>query len=228
MRDRPFGSRKSLLPWIALICLSASVAGAQSWLTQRVGPYDEIDWRARVAHSLGQSKSGGQEGLIEAEEGAIASMVDILSRVRIDAGTTVANRVEERPELSALLSTRIRDVASRRRSTRADGGLIVRLELDFLTALSPLVAPPIGGGKPLVPLVCPTCGQRWPEARPFPVGVDQGGAEGPAITGIVLQTGSLRYEPALFPRLVDLEGHEVYGPAFAHDAVLHVDGLVEY
>lgn len=105
---------------------------------------------------------------------------------------------------------------------------MVRLELDFLRALSPLVAPPIGGGKPLVPLVCPTCGQRWPEARPFPVGVEQGGAEGPPITGIVLQAGNLRYEPALFPRLVDLEGHEVYGPAFARDDAVHVDGLVAY
>ncbi len=215
--------RAALLLWLV-----AAPASAQPRLTLHLGPYDEIDWRARVARSFGESDREGDEGMLASEENAIASMVTLLSQVRISSAQTVAGRLETQSELSALLATRIRDVAARRRSSRSDGSLTVRLDLDFTTTLGPLVAPEFGGGKPLVALVCPTCGQRWPEKRAFPEGVATGAAEGPPITGIVLRAGTLRYQPALFPRLLDLQGRQVYGPAFARRDAALVDGLVAY
>jgi hypothetical protein len=201
---------------------------AQELLLLHPAPYEEIDWCSGVVRSFGEAAEPAPAGWTLARQEAEASMLGLLALVRIDAAETVGQRLRRDPELESLLRGRIPKVARSRRASRSDGQLTLRLDLGFPTLLSPLVAPEFGGGKPLAPLLCPLCGNPWPRSRPYPPGPQPLPNQSDLPTGVVVHAGNLRFEPALFPRLLDLNGAEVYGPAFAQREPALAQGLVRY
>ena len=213
---------------LGLVLVLGSIAQGQDWLRLRPRPYEELDWHTWIARSFGEAPGGGSEGRVLSADRANDSMLRLLAGVRIDATATLQDRMSQEEQLAEAVAGRISELARQRRASRADGRLTVRLELDFLAALGALIAPSFGGGVSLVPLICPTCGQHWPETRPFPASVARAPGEATPVTGVVVHVGTLRYEPALFPRLVDLEGREVYGPGFARRDRALESGLLLY
>ncbi len=207
---------------------SAEQAGAQEILLLHPAPYEEIDWRSGSLRSFGEAAEPAPRGWNLARQEAEDSMMALLALVRIDAGETLGQRLRGDSALEALLREKISQVAHSRRASRSDGQLTVRLELKFLTLLSPLVAPKFGNGKPLAPLLCPLCGNPWPRSRPYPPGPQPFPNQEHLPTGVMLHVGDLRFEPALFPRLLNLNGSEVYGPAFAERERALTQGLVRY
>ena len=65
----------------------------------------------------------------------------------------------------------------------------------------------------LTQYACPTCKRPWPEGEEVPPGVQLIPLyeEGISYTGIVIDARGIGLNPALFPEIVDEDGHEVYG-----------------
>ena len=65
----------------------------------------------------------------------------------------------------------------------------------------------------LTQYACPTCKRTWPEGQEVPSGVQLIPLyeEGISYTGIVIDARGIGLNPALFPKIIDEDGHEIYG-----------------
>lgn len=230
MRRVPFAAFVSAVLFVLAV---RPVVADDDLLRIRIGPFDEIDWQTRTVRSYGEAAPGGQgreAGIRQARARASDSMLALMRKVRVDDSVTLGSRMESDPDVAAQVGSAVDSQVVSRFSNRSDGSITVRLELDLLETVAGLVAPRFGGGRPLVSLACPTCGQHWPAGHPLPNGLElttaTQGAE--AATGLIVRADNLRFEPALFPRLVNADGAEIYGPAFADAEHVHRAGLVSY
>ncbi len=89
-----------------------------------------------------------------------------------------------------------------------------RYTIDVTGSLMEILYPDTVKKAPLLTrYACPTCKRPWPEDQEVPPGVQLIPLyeEGISYTGIVIDARGLGLNPALFPKVIDEEGHEVYG-----------------
>lgn len=160
-----------------------------------------------------------------------ARVLDVLRAVHYDRDWSVAAFLGAHAKEAGRLERMA--LESRRTNTkfRSDGVVTVDYEVPVSTGILEQLLPPLGGGRLLGRLACPTCGQAWPEDREVPEGVEpvpleeDGAAEW---TGVLFDARGLELEPALFPRVVIETDEEVYGPAFAVEGQLAENGMAVY
>lgn len=120
-----------------------------------------------------------------------------------------------------------------RRGTRflSDGTVSIEYDLTLTGPIMELLMPATGGGVPLGPLACPTCGQSWPEDKEVPPGITLVPLEEDstvAYTGVLIDARGIDVNPALFPKIVTEDGRTVYSPEFFLPAYAAERGAVGY
>ena len=113
----------------------------------------------------------------------------------------------------------------------SDGTVSAEYELSITGTILKTIMPKTGGGIPLAPLCCPVCKRPWPENLEIPEGVTLIPIETEpttSYTGIVIDATGLKLKPALFPKILNEEGKEVYSLSFVSDKYVQESGLISY
>jgi len=133
----------------------------------------------------------------------------------------VARRFERNPILAKPVDTKF----------LSDGSVSAEYEIPITGPILSTLLPKTGGGIPLAPLCCPVCKRPWPENLEIPEGVTlipQETEPTTKYTGIIIDARGLKLTPALFPRILNEDGKEVYGLGFVAQNYAQELGLVSY
>ena len=112
-----------------------------------------------------------------------------------------------------------------------DGTQEVDYEITLPDRLLRLIQPKPEPIKLVVPMCCPTCGQVWPQNKRVPENTSLVGKEENVpsnYTSIVIDGRGTGLHPALFPRVKNDRGEEVYSKDFAQPEYVAENGLVLY
>lgn len=130
---------------------------------------------------------------------------------------TVADYLFANPKVNRKLEKlRLQPVRSQTKFL-SDGTMSVEYEIPLTGSILQTIMPRTGGGVPVGPMACPTCGQTWPEGREVPPGITLVPLEESNVTtytGVLLDARGVDFNRALFPRIVNEDGRIVYGPEF--------------
>jgi hypothetical protein len=115
----------------------------------------------------------------------------------------------------------------------SDGSVEIEVELFLRGELMDLLLPVSGGGKRITDgLLCPICGQPWPQGREVPPDLrlvwETGWGPREPYTGLVIDARGLALKPALAPQVLDERGKTVYSVAFAKRSSSKEVGIVAY
>ncbi len=110
-----------------------------------------------------------------------------------------------------------------------DGTKEIDYEIPLSQRILGLILPKSESVKLVVPMCCPTCGQIWPQERRIPEGLTLIPKEENIVsnyTSIVIDCRNLGLNPALFPKVKNDRGDDVYSLAFAQSEYVSENGLV--
>ncbi|MCS7258215.1 MAG: hypothetical protein NZ601_02450 [candidate division WOR-3 bacterium] len=113
----------------------------------------------------------------------------------------------------------------------SDGSAIYEYEIPLTGDVLKLLVPPRQPIEYLVPMVCPCCKQTWPENFPVPNGVKLLPSENencPKYTGFVIDARNIPLDFALFPKVINEDGREVFSINYADPSYVVNSGLVKY
>jgi len=179
------------------ICLAASLALAQG-VQQQMGMNGSVNFTQRTITATGigmPGAAGGRAGVLRAAKmDALGNLLKVINGIAMTSSITVENQIRS----SDAVKSRVEGIAKMFRQVGAekyydDGSVEVTIEMNldgpFLEAILP---PRRGGAQPLASAV-----------------------KGSVYTGLIIDATSLGARPALAPRILNEEGQEVYGTAFA-------------
>lgn len=160
-----------------------------------------------------------------------AFLLDALKPVPYDGEMTV----EEFWSRNSLAQTRIGKftVFPKKVRTRylSDGSAELEYDVPLSGQILDGLVPETGGGKPLAPMCCPVCKRPWPDGETIPPGISLVPKEEEhpiPYTGVLIDARGLGLNPALFPRVVNEEGAEVYGIGFVSKPYAVERGMLSY
>ena len=186
---------------------------------------DFSDWSIKLV-TVEKSLSG------EEPDGELASRgMTVLRNVYFDDLQTVADYLMVNPKANRRLEKLRLQAAKTETKYMSDGTIALNYEIQLTGPVLQTIMPKTGGGVPVGPMACPTCGQPWPEDREVPPGVTLVPLEESNVTsytGILIDARGVDLNPALFPRVVNEDGRVVYGPEFLIATYAEERGSVGY
>jgi hypothetical protein len=174
-----------------------------------------IDWDKRVITARGQgapdlnaanpaaARIGAERA---AEVDAFRNLLEALKGVEIKSGQTVGQAMAQDPALRASVEGVVRGFRVTNRRYFNDGGVELTVEMPL-------------DGKVAQLLLVPDAQQPAKAAK---AGAKEVG------TGLVVVAKGLKLVPALAPRILDEQGHELYGPDFVEPGALRKNGIAGY
>ncbi len=222
-----------------------SVAAAQN-LQQRVESFAVIDWSQKVIRATGasgeladdQDRRVRVEALENAKARAAGNLLKAVQSLRIGVRGTILQLLKDNPQEASRLRNAVRQYTIVDTRSLSDMSVEVDVEIPISNGLTSLFLPDVTGqGKlrmddiPRSPLgLLP-----WPECRIVPDGVElvvpsEGllSYSGAAYTGLIVDATKLKVNPALFPRLVDEKGREVYGLNYVARDIVATESVTGY
>ena len=231
---------------LLVIGLSLSLFG-QGYV-QQVGTAGSVDWSNQMIRATGIGAANPNLPLAAQRSGAIRAakldayrnLLEIVKGVNLTSETTVENAML----LSDVIKTRVDGVLRGARMVgepryMSTGDVEVEVEVPLTGIISDAVLPQAFGGGSLLTggaLLCPTCGQPWPDNKPVPAGItliQSGGQTGGTgttgtVTGLIVDAGGLGLRPAMAPKVIDEQGNEIYGSKFVSREYAVDIGMVGY
>jgi hypothetical protein len=222
------------------------VAQAQ-YVTQTVGENQTVNWSNQVVRSVGIGAPNPNlpiaaqrtAAIRAAKLEAVRNLLETIKGIYLTSETTVRNSMVE----DDVIRTRVEGLAQNYNQVgepryMSDGSVEIVVEMPITgQILDALLPGQFGGGQFMTAgqMVCPTCGQPWPQGRPVPPGVTLqqiGGttamtASG-VFTGLIIDCKGLGVRPAMAPKIVDEQGNEIYGSKFVSREWAVEIGMVGY
>ncbi|HIE03523.1 MAG TPA: hypothetical protein EYP61_02060 [Candidatus Latescibacteria bacterium] len=189
-----------------------SLLSASSWAGIKVEGY--VEWRTQVIRATGVAAPNPalplavqRPAMLEAaKQIALRNLLQIIKGVYINSETTVENAMLKSDVIRSKVEGYIRDFRVLKERYMSDGTLEVDVEVTISDSLREALIPKEEGSPQFL--------------APEPLPEDY--------TGLIVDASGLGLRPALAPKVLDEEGHEVYGTKFARwEKVLKV-GLVGY
>ncbi len=215
-------------------------------ILQQLDGAGAMDWSLRVIRSTGASTAadGGQdrrariEALENAKAHAAANLLIAIKALLIDGTSTAAEIARAKQGLPGALTQVARQFTITDTRSLSDMSVEVDAEIPLSGRLSDLFAPATTGGGPLrlddVPR-SPLSLLPWPECRTVPAGVKlvipRDGLlsyGGKPYTGLIVDATNTDLAPALFPKIKNTSGVEVYGFSYIDRRILLERGMVGY
>jgi hypothetical protein len=230
---------------LVLVFVCAFNLSAQ-YVTQGSGE-NQINWTTQTVRARGYGAanpnlpiSASRANAIRAAKlDALRNILEIVKGVTINSETTVENFMIQ----SDIIRSRVEGVAKGYTIVEgpkymSDGSVELVVEMPLTGQFADAILPSnFGGGQFMTggQLLCPTCGQPWPQGKPVPAGVQLqqvgGAAPGAAnavYTGLIVDCKGLGVRPAMAPKVVDENGNEVYGSKFVSRQWAVEIGMVGY
>ncbi len=113
----------------------------------------------------------------------------------------------------------------------SDGSVIIQYELPISGNLIDLLIPDLKEPTLVSELACPICKRVWPENQEVPPDVKLIPLEQePNIiyTAIIIDARDIFLRPALFPKIISEDNHEIYTVNFTDQQALRNHGLITY
>lgn len=171
---------------------------------------------------------------IKATSTAPADAGDLLQRELIglmyDANTTVGQFLSANFDRGARLTGVLNEYRTVRQNYLTDGSIEYQYQLPLLPKILALLLPNRTPVRLVVPMLCPVCGQEWPNDRPVPEGLElvPKELETGEFTGVVIDCRGLSLQPCLFPKVLNDQNQEVFSFNFADPVAVTDNGLVLY
>jgi len=239
-------SRVSVIS-ITLLLSFALVAQAQ-YVTQTFGENQTVNWTNQVVRATGIGAPNPNlpiaaqraTAIKAAQYDAVRNLVETIKGMYISSETTVRNAMVESDVIRVRVEAHVKSFKQVEGPRyMSDGSVEVVVEMPITGPISDVLLPTqFGGGHFMTAgqLVCPTCGQPWPQDKPVPPGVTLqqiGGATMPTAssgvyTGLIVDCKGLGVRPAMAPKIVDEQGNEIYGSKFVSRQWAVEIGMVGY
>jgi len=236
-----------LLRFCRMLCLTALLtsacifASATADLLQEVPGGGVIDWGRMVIRCTG---TGGAEEtdslatvdkdkvLASARRDAHEKIITTLAAMVITSNETVSDLLEDDQALEQRVHSLTTNFREKGLHYMTDGSVEIDVELTIRGELVDLLLPPSGNGHRVADgLLCPLCGQPWPEDVEIPEDLElarPGESPSEPYTGLVVDARDTNLQPALAPVLVNESGKNIYGVEFARRPRALMAGLVSY
>jgi len=153
-----------------------------------------------------------------------------LLAIQYDETYTVADYLALHPEIDGMITKNIQSYTSTQQNFLTDGGIEYVHQLALTDKIMQVLLPIQQPVRYLVPMLCPCCGQKWPENMPIPDSLDliPQQTDKTDYTGIVFDCRGYNLRPCLFPIIITDEGKEVYSVNFAATNSLIEWSLAQY
>jgi hypothetical protein len=111
-----------------------------------------------------------------------------------------------------------------------DGTIEYGYQLPLAGGIIQTILPDVQPVQLMVPMLCPTCGQPWPEDKRLPEGVTLIPKENEVsdFSGIIVDCRGFALKPCIFPKILSEKLVEVYSNNFTDSQYLILRGLVAY
>jgi hypothetical protein len=207
----PIASR--LLPTFVL---SACLFGAAALAAPTSGT--TIDWDKRIVTAHGQgapdltapnpaaARIGAERA---AEVDAFRNLLEAVKGVQVKSGQTVGQAMAQDPALRASVEGVVRGFKITNKRYFNDGGVELTVEMPLDGKMAQVLMPATDPN--------PKAAKAVPAKETKEVG-----------TGLVVVAKGLKLTPALAPRILDEQGHELYGPDFVEPGALRKNGIAGY
>ncbi len=235
----------SVLVISMLVCFALTVQA--QYVTQTFGENQTVNWSTQVVRATGVGAPNPNlpiaaqrsTAIRAAQLDAIRNLLETIKGIYLTSETTVRNSMVE----NDVIRTRVEGLAQNYKQVEgprymSDGSVEVVVEMPITGAiLDALLPSQFGGGQYLTAgqMLCPTCGQPWPQGRPVPPGVSlqQVGGTMPTTasgvyTGLIVDCKELGIRPAMAPKIIDEQGNEIYGSKFVSREWAVEIGMVGY
>jgi hypothetical protein len=229
--------RKAWIIWVFIFfCfLKGKAAGADTPEQQLVNQLASgaINWSKGVAEAKGSalqpknvqdSREGRSKAVKDAIEVARLNLINTLQEIPINARTKLSQVIANSGEITNRLKTMVKEATVTHRKYLPGGLVEVTLQMSLYGGFTQLMLPSeikkIESIRPIRPDKASedTVSQEESERVCAPK----------CYTGLVVDARGTRFEPALAPRIVDENGDEVFGSAFASREFAVQRGMVGY
>ncbi len=207
-------------------------------ILQPVSDWGVIDWQKMVIRCTGVGLSTAesrsrQEGVIEsARADALDKLLKSLREIAVSSEVRVGQLMDKNPSLQVEAQRLLQEFRETGVHYMSDGSVEIEVEFCFGGKLEDLLLPATGAGKRVTDgLLCPLCGQPWPEDKEAPRDLRLVVPDGDIVepfSGLVIDARGLGLTPALAPKVLNKEGKTIYGVEFADRRRALEQGLVGY
>ncbi|MBN2416600.1 LPP20 family lipoprotein [bacterium] len=198
---------------------------------QQLGQNRNIDWTRHVIKCTGigapdpnlPMAAQRATALRVAKIDAMRNALEVVKGVQLTSETTVENSMMVSDQIRTTVDGAIRGAQVIDTRYMSSGDVEVDIEVPFTGIMMDALLPEDFGGGVLATggqLLCPCCGQPWPQGKPVPAGVTliQSGGGGGAVdnlyTGLIIDARGLGVTPAMAPKVLDEDGDDVYSAKF--------------
>lgn len=181
--------------------------------------FTEMDWEGMVLR-------GSHAEQVKAADLLQEELYSLQYDEKITVGDFLKGNSDRENRLAALL--REQRTMSRRYLT--DGGIEYVYHLPLSGKIIASLVPKTKAVQLTVPMLCPCCGQEWPQEKPVPEGMEliPKQIDSTEYTGIIIDCHGLGLNPCIFPKIVNEMEEEVYSINFADPQYVVDGGLVFY
>jgi len=235
-------SKLCLIVYLTVFFTTALIiASPTADLLQEVEDGGVIDWGRMVIRCTGTGSMSEQDSvaaakrdevLASAKQDAQEKIMTTLAAMVITSNETVSDLLKDDPALEQRIRSLVTNFREKGLHYMTDGSVEIEVELPVRGELVDLLLPPSGNGHRVADgLLCPICGQPWPEDVDIPEDlILKRPQETPSepYSGLVVDARETNLKPALAPVLVNESGKAIYGVAYARRPRALIAGLVSY
>jgi hypothetical protein len=151
-----------------------------------------------------------------------------LTHLAYDEANTVGDYLNLNFDRENRLTTLLHESRVLSQHYLTDGSIEHTCQLSLTPKVIGLLLPDQRPVKLVVPMLCPICGQEWPKDQPIPDGVRliPKELETAEYTGVIIDCRNYKLTPALFPKILNDQGQEVFSINFCDPGVAAEGGLV--
>lgn len=230
-----------------IFMLSFTLIAQSQNVSQSFGQNQTVNWSSQMIRATGIGSPNPNlpisaqraTAIRAAQYDAVRNLLETIKGIYLTSETTVRNSMVE----NDVIRTRVEGLVQGYKVVEgpkymSDGSVELVVEMPITGQISDALLPgQFGGGQYLTgaQMLCPTCGQPWPQGRTVPPGVtlQQIGGTTPTtasgvFTGLVVDCKGLGIRPAMAPKIVDEAGNEIYGSKFVSREWAVEIGMVGY
>lgn len=186
-----------------------------------------VDWASNSLRITVSSKTD----LASSRSNISERLLSLLKNTYFDASQKVGDFLRYDFQKESQLIPYLQDYQRVDERYLTDGSQEIDYELSMSGRIISLLTPKSEAIKLVVPMLCPTCGQTWPQGKSIPEGVTLTPKEENIpfnYTSIVIDCRNLNLNPCLFPRVKTDRGDDVYSVNFCPADYLSENGLTLY
>lgn len=151
------------------------------------------------------------------EAACVDLLKDELYSLQYDNSKTVSDFIKANSDLESRLRGVLCEYHNVKQNYLTDGSIEYIYQLPVKNKIMSLLLPDAKSVKLVVPMLCPSCDQEWPDDKLVPAGLELAPKqiESTEYTGIVIDCRAFKLNPCLFPNLYNELLEEVYSVNFA-------------